>query len=85
MTIHQQNRIKRVCIICCLLVTQTVWGNPLENYIDRTEPDYRWQPTKVLNEPWGTIGHYELISQNWRGHSLDASFSHRKARFNPQS
>jgi PhoPQ-activated pathogenicity-related protein len=69
MTIHQQNRIKRVCILCCLLVTQTVWGNPLENYIVRTEPDYRWQPTKVLNEPWGTIGHYELISQNWRGHT----------------
>ena len=69
MTIHQQNRIKRVCILCCLLVTQTVWGNPLESYIDKTEPDYRWQPAKVLNEPWGTIGHYELISQNWRGHT----------------
>lgn len=69
MTIHQQNRIKRVCILCCLLVTQTVWGNPLENYIDRTEPDYRWQPGKVLNERWGTIGHYELKSQNWRGHT----------------
>jgi len=69
MTIYHQNRIKRACLICCLLVTQTVWGNPLENYIARTEPDYRWQLTKVLNEPWGTIGHYELISQNWRGHS----------------
>ena len=68
MTIHQQNRIKRVCVICCLLVTQTVWGTPFENYINRTEPDYRWQPTKVLNEPWGEIGHYELASQNWRGH-----------------
>ncbi|HEY5140250.1 MAG TPA: PhoPQ-activated protein PqaA family protein, partial [Methylococcales bacterium] len=41
----------------------------MENFIARTEPDYRWQLTKVLNEPWGTIGHYELISQNWRGHS----------------
>jgi PhoPQ-activated pathogenicity-related protein len=68
MTIHQQNRIKRACVICCLLVAQTVLGNPMENYIDRTEPDYRWQLTQVLNEPWGTIGHYELISQNWRGY-----------------
>lgn len=41
----------------------------MENYINKIEPDYRWQPTKVLNESWGTIGHYELISQNWRGHS----------------
>ena len=69
MTIHQQNRINRVCIICCLLVTQTVWGNPLENYINKTEPDYRWQLTKFLSEPGGTIGHYELISQNWRGYN----------------
>ena len=69
MTIHHQTRIKRVWILCCLLVTQTVWGNPLENYIYKTEHDYRWQPTKVLNEPWGTIGYYELISQNWRGHT----------------
>ena len=69
MAIHQQNRIKIFFIIFCLLVTQTVWGNPLQNYIDRPETDYSWQPIKVLNEPWGTIGHYELISQNWRGHS----------------
>ena len=41
----------------------------MENYINRTEPDNRWQPTKVLNEPWGAINHYELVSQNWRGHS----------------
>jgi PhoPQ-activated pathogenicity-related protein len=41
----------------------------LENYINKTEPDYCWQPTKVLNEPWGAIGHYELVSQKWRGHS----------------
>ena len=41
----------------------------MENYINRTEPDYRWQPTKVLNEPWGAISHYELVSQKWRGHS----------------
>ena len=69
MMIHQQNRIKRACILCCLLATQTVWGNPLEIYIDKTEPDYRWQPAKVLNKPWGTIGHYVMISQNWRGHT----------------
>ena len=37
--------------------------------INRTELDYRWLPTNVLNEPWGTIGYYELVSQNWRGHS----------------
>ena len=41
----------------------------MENYINRTEPEYRWQLTKVLNEPWGVIGHYELVSQKWRGHS----------------
>ncbi len=41
----------------------------MENYINRTEPDYRWQPIKVLNEPWGTISHYELVSQKWRGYS----------------
>ena len=68
MTNHQQNRIKSVCIFCCLLVTQTVWGNPLDNYLNRTDPDYRWQVTKILHEPWGTVGYYELISQNWRGH-----------------
>jgi PhoPQ-activated pathogenicity-related protein len=40
----------------------------MENYIDRTEPDYRWKLTQVTNESWGTVGRYELISQNWRGH-----------------
>jgi PhoPQ-activated pathogenicity-related protein len=40
----------------------------LENYINRTEPDYSWQAKQILNEPWGTIGHYELVSQNWRGY-----------------
>lgn len=68
MNLHQKNRIKRVCIFCCLLVTQTVLGNPLDNYIRRAEPTYRWQARQVLNEPWGTISHYELLSQNWRGH-----------------
>ena len=41
----------------------------MENYINRTEPDYRWQATKVVNESWGTIGYYKVVSQNWRGHS----------------
>lgn len=41
----------------------------MENYINKTEPSYRWQITKVSNESWGTIGHYKLVSQNWRGHN----------------
>lgn len=40
----------------------------MENYIARAEPDYRWQPLELTNESWGTIHHYELISQNWRGY-----------------
>ncbi|MGJ0485280.1 MAG: PhoPQ-activated pathogenicity-related family protein [Methylomicrobium sp.] len=40
----------------------------MENYIAQAEPDYRWQPLELINEPWGTINRYELISQNWRGH-----------------
>jgi len=53
----------------------------LENYINRAEPDYRWQPIKVSNEPWGTISHYELVSQNWRGHS----WTHRLVIVRPGS
>ena len=53
----------------------------MENYINRTEPDYRWQPTKVLNDPWGTIGHYELVSQKWRSHS----WSHQLVIVRPDS
>ena len=53
----------------------------MENYINRAEPDYRWQPIKVSNEPWGTIGHYELVSQNWRGHS----WTHRLVIVRPGS
>lgn len=84
MTIQQQNRINGFVIIACLLVTQTAWGNPLGIYLEKPEPKYSWQATRILHEPWGAIGYYELISQHWRGH-LDASFNHRQARFNPQS
>ncbi len=40
----------------------------MENYINKTEPCYRWQLTEVSNDSWGAIGHYKLVSQNWRGH-----------------
>lgn len=81
MAIYLQNRIIRLCVIFCLLVTPTAWGNPLENYIDSTDIHYRWLSTKFLNKSWGTIGHYELISQNWRGHH----WKHRLVIVRPNS
>ena len=69
MTTHQLNPIKKLLLIFCLLISSTVWGNPLQSYAERTESNYRWNQTKFSRESWGTIGYYELISQNWRGHS----------------
>ena len=68
MTIHRQNRIIRACILCCFIIAQNVWSAPLEDYIEKAEPDYHWQLSWFLNEPWGTLSHFELVSQNWRGH-----------------
>lgn len=66
---YQKNSIIKFSILFCLLLTPSAWGNPLKNYIARTEPEYRWQQIQSLEEPWGTIGYYELISQNWRGYT----------------
>jgi PhoPQ-activated pathogenicity-related protein len=41
----------------------------LENYLNKTEPEYRWQSVKIANEHWGTVERYVLVSQNWRGHT----------------
>ena len=66
---YQKNIIIKFSILCSLLLTPAAWGNPLKNYIARTDPEYHWQLTQLLEESWGTIGHYELISQNWRGYT----------------
>jgi PhoPQ-activated pathogenicity-related protein len=68
MAVSRLNRIKRRYLVCCLFISQAVWGNPLDNYLNKPESDYRWQPVKHSNERWGTVGRFELISQNWRGH-----------------
>ena len=60
--------IKGILIACCLLVAQTACGNAFEDYIRKPEPDFHWQPTKLLKDSWGSIGYYELTSQIWRGH-----------------
>ncbi|MGR9087013.1 MAG: PhoPQ-activated pathogenicity-related family protein [Gammaproteobacteria bacterium] len=41
----------------------------MDHYINATDSHYRWRPIQFSNETWGTIGRYELISQNWRGHT----------------
>lgn len=69
MATHLQISIKCFCIVFFLIVAPLAWGNPLQDYIESADSDYRWQSTKFSNTAWGTIGHYELISQNWRGHS----------------
>ncbi len=67
--IYQQFRHKIFYLLSSLLLSQSVYGTPLESYMNKTESEYRWQPTALIKKHWGTIGHYKLISQNWRGHS----------------
>ncbi|MGZ8096565.1 MAG: PhoPQ-activated pathogenicity-related family protein [Methylosarcina sp.] len=50
-------------------MTTAAFGNPLEDYIARADVSYRWLSTKFINNSWGTVAHYDLTSQNWRGHS----------------
>lgn len=68
MNLYQKKPIK-VLIIICLLVSSTAWGDALQDYVHSSENNFRWSPVNFSEEPWGTVGHYELISQNWRGHS----------------
>lgn len=56
------------CFIYCLFLTQTVWGNGLEDFIKKSDITFQWQLTKRLKDSWGSIGYYKLNSQTWRGH-----------------
>ena len=66
--LYRMIRIKCILFTCWLLVAQTAWGNALEDFIGKSEPDFHWQATKLLKDSWGSISYYELISQTWRGH-----------------
>jgi PhoPQ-activated pathogenicity-related protein len=69
MNSYKKTRFKNVFNACCLLASQTVWGNALEDFVGKKDSEYRWQPTKISKNSWGSISYYDLISQNWRGHS----------------
>lgn len=68
MAIRLHYRIQKLGIIICFLFLQTAaFGNPLEDYLAGADSHYRWLSAKFINHSWGTVGHYELTSQNWRG------------------
>ena len=46
---YQIIRIKGICIACCLLVTQTAWGNALEDFIRKPEPGLSLAYHQVVN------------------------------------
>jgi len=69
MAMHLKNYRAIFCLFSYLFVSPITFGNPLENYISSAESTYRWNPIHSSNEAWGSINRYELISQNWRGHS----------------
>lgn len=61
-------RRQRFCIaFFFLFLATTALGNPLEDYVAGADANYRWLSVKFINYSWGTVGHYDLTSQNWRG------------------
>jgi len=69
MALRPHNRRQRLGIAFFLLFLATAaFGNPLEDYVAGADANYRWLPVKFINYSWGTVGHYDLTSQNWRGH-----------------
>lgn len=69
MPLFKKIRIINYCLIIYFLTPSSIWANAMENYINTIDTHLHWKLTKSTSTKWGTIAHYQLTSQSWRGHS----------------
>ena len=57
---------KNAAILLTLFVVSLAVGSPLDDYVARPDPSYRYSLVRTIDHPQGKIHILDMISQSWR-------------------